>query len=189
MLAELLLQLAYWFPYYVLLVLVPAAARLAIERAMGIDHTEFQLPPPAGMAYEEAYNQLVRVGLYYPLFEELVFRGAPLLLLGPAGLAVGSAVWVLLHPAWQLRYLSHHPLWRRVAFTVTCSTYYALNAVFYSLMWLSGAGLAAIVYHAAHNTLITLTEILPSLEMPPLLPRRRRFVEEAGAPRRFVRRR
>jgi len=196
------LRVLYWLPYYVVFVLAPALARLAVERAIGIRHEDFALPPPAGMAYEDAYRTLVSVGLYYPLFEEVVFRGAPLLLFGPPGLIVGSAVWVLMHPSWQLRYLSGYPLWKRVAFTLTSSTYYIMNAVFYGMMWLSGDGAVAVLYHSAHNTFLTLGDILREIDLPPLpLPwRKPRFIQpqatfvhrvDEGEPRRrrFVRRR
>jgi len=161
-------QLVFYFPRYVLLVLAPALVRITIERALGVRHEEFSLPPPRALAYETAFRSLVLTSLYYPFFEEVVFRGAPLYLFGFWGLVIGSIVWVVVHPSWQLQYLSEYPTWKKVAFTLTTSFYYACNALFYGSMWLEGAGVAAIIYHSAHNTWLTVAEWLKEAEIPSL---------------------
>ena len=166
----LLSQLAYYFPWYVCLVLVPMAVRVFIERLMGIrpELLEGRITPmlPVAMSYESAFRAVAVTVLYYPLFEELLFRGLPLFFFGVLGLAVGSTVWVVMHPAWQLQYLSTLPLWKRLAFTATSSSYYATNAVFYGMMWLNGAGMAAIMYHVVHNGWLTLVDIISEVELP-----------------------
>ena len=111
---SLLYQLAYYFPYYVILVLVPMIIRVLAERAMGIRPETFESRVgsilPLDMAYETAFRTIVLSALYYPLFEELKFRGLPYFFFGSIGVVVGSTVWVLMHPAWQLQYLSAYPL-------------------------------------------------------------------------------
>ena len=182
----LLCQLLYYFPWYVGLVLIPMVIRVAIERAIGIRPEVFcegrvehpELPPRelwGGVSYEAAFREVVLSALYSPLFEELVFRGLPCLLFGSPGVVAGSAVWVAMHPAWQLQYLSAYPLRKRLAFTLTSTCYYAANAAFYSMMWLSGAGLAAILYHMAHNGWLTLAGLMRRVELPAPW-RRYRFV-------------
>lgn len=168
---SLLYQLAYYFPYYVILVLVPMVIRVLAERAMGIRPETFESRVgsilPLDMAYETAFRTIVLSALYYPLFEELIFRGLPYFFFGSIGVVVGSTVWVLMHPAWQLQYLSAYPLRKRLAFTATSTFYYACNAVFYSMMWVNDAGLAALIYHAGHNLWLTLADIIKeSLPIP-----------------------
>lgn len=187
-----LAQLAAYFPYYVLLVLVPMIIRFAIERLMGIDHEVFEMPPPpvrSLFSYEASFREFVHVALYLPFFEELVFRAVPLWLLGAWGLYIGSAIWVLMHPAWQLLYLYGYPTSKKVGYTLTCTFFYTCTAVFYGMMWLAGAGAAAIIYHMAHNLWITAAERLRRVEIR--LGRRKReeeyeFVKPRRAPSRFV---
>jgi len=164
---ELLTQMAYFFPWYVALVLVPAAVRIVIERVAGIRVEEFMdTVLGIGVTYESAFKDVVLVVLYFPLFEELVFRGLPYLLFGTLGIAVGSAVWVVMHPAWQLQYVRALPIRKKVLFTVTSTAFYACTAAFYSMMWVAGAGLAAILYHIAHNGWLTLADLLKEVELP-----------------------
>ena len=177
-------------PWYVLLVLIPAFIRVAFERlVLGIDHRKFFRYPPSPVyslldklpvkidvtttiRFEEAYAALVYTALFFPLFEELVFRGVPLLLAGMAGVVVADAVWVLMHPAWQLRYIVDLPLWKRIVFTLETAAYYALNAVFYTMQWLAGYGLVAIAYHMMHNGILTLSDILSNIDIEVRLRRR-----------------
>ena len=57
-------------------------------------------------SFESGLEQIVVTGLYYPLFEEMVFRGLPYLLgFGVIGVGLGTAIWVLLHPVWRLKML------------------------------------------------------------------------------------
>ena len=169
---DLLSALIQYFPYYVALVLIPAIVRTAIEKAIGIPLERFETSvlPLASLSYEEAFRTFVLTALYFPLFEELIFRGIPYALFGTMGVVVGSIVWVAMHPAWQLQYLSGVPLWKRIVFTVTTTAYYACNAVFYSMMWLSGAGLAAIIYHMAHNAWLTLVDMLRNVDIELKIP-------------------
>jgi len=168
--AAVLYQVAYYFPYYVMLVLVPMVIRLVIERAIGIRPEVFEtrISPllPVNLSYEAAFQTFVYAVLYFPFFEELVFRGVPYLLFGPIGAIIGSAIWVVMHPAWQLQYLRGFPLRKKILFTATTTFYYATNAVFYTMMWLGGAGVAAIIYHVAHNGWLTLADMLKEVEMP-----------------------
>jgi len=167
----LLYQMLYYFPWYVGLVLVPMVIRVVVERAIGIRPETFEgkvSAPllPFNMSYEAAFRTVTITVLYYPLFEELLFRGLPYLFFGILGLAVGSTVWVVMHPAWQLQYLSAFSLRKKIVFTLTSSSYYVANAMFYSMMWLNGAGLAAILYHVIHNGWLTLGDIIKEIELP-----------------------
>jgi len=166
----LLHQMLYYFPWYVGLVLIPMVARVTIERAVGIRPETFEdrVSPllPMDMSYEAAFRTITITVFYYPLFEELLFRGLPYLFFGTLGVVIGSVVWVVMHPAWQLQYLSAYPLRKKIVFTLTSSGYYVANAVFYSMMWLNGAGLAAILYHVIHNGWLTLGDIIREVELP-----------------------
>ena len=167
----LLYQMLYYFPWYVGLVLIPMVIRVVVERAIGIRPETFEgkvSAPllPFNMSYEAAFRTVTITVLYYPLFEELLFRGLPYLFFGFLGVVIGSLVWVVMHPAWQLQYLSAFPPRKKIVFTITSSSYYATNAVFYSMMWLNGAGLAAILYHIIHNGWLTLGDIIKEIELP-----------------------
>ena len=166
----LLYQLLYYFPWYVALVLVPMVIRVTVERAAGIRPETFEskITPllPIDMSYEAAFRTITVTVLYYPLFEELLFRGLPYLFFGTIGVIIGSIVWVVMHPAWQLQYLSSYPLRTKLLFTATSTGYYAANAAFYSMMWLNGAGLCAILYHIIHNGWLTLGDIIKEIELP-----------------------
>jgi len=141
-LSTLLYQMLQYFPWYVALVLAPMVIRILIERALGIRPEIFETRisplPMINMSYETAFRTVTLTALYYPLFEELLFRGIPYLLFGTVGAVIGSVVWVLMHPAWQLQALSDFPLWKKIAFTVTAAFYYASSAAFYTMMWLDG---------------------------------------------------
>ena len=174
---ELLAQFAYYFPYYVALVLIPMIARVTIERAIGIRPEVFELPTVfTPLAAQTMYSTALTV-LWYPFMEELVFRGVPLMVFGPLGAILGSAVWVALHPAWQIGYLRDFPTSKKIAFMVTSTSYYIANAAFYLLMWLGGAGLTAIIYHMFHNGWIVLAEALRNMEVRPPW-RRQKFIRQ-----------
>jgi len=162
---QILSQLAYYFPYYVGLVLAPMLIRVVVEYALGIRPEMFE-EKMFGLSYESAFRSVVLTVLYFPLFEELVFRGIPFMLFGLLGLIVGSIVWVAMHPAWQLQYLSSLPLWKRVAFTISSTFYYSLNTIFYCTLWMNGAGLVAILYHMIHNGWLTFVDIIRKVELP-----------------------
>lgn len=195
--------MVYYFPWYVGFVLVPMVIRLAIERVMGV-RSEVFYSTIHSVSLESAFMEVVLAVFYYPFFEELIFRGLPYLFFGFLGVVVGSLIWVVMHPAWQLRYLSSFPLKKKVGFLLTSSWYYSMNAVFYTIMWLNSAGLAAILYHMLHNGWLTFGDILKEVELPapwkklkrpsirvpkPKIIKKRRGTEEAGeevVPRRFV---
>ena len=165
-------QLASYFPYYVILVLIPMLIRLGLERLAGISPDIFaarisSMPDlfPT-LAYETAFKEFVLSSMYYPLLEEIMFRALPMLFCGEIGLIVGSFVWVLMHPAWQLSYLRGFPLSRKILFTATTAFYYACCAVFYGMMWVAGAGVAAILYHMIHNGWLTLVDMIKKVEVP-----------------------
>lgn len=180
---SILSQLVYYFPHYVALVLAPMALRILAEAVIGIRPDLFDKVhsalPLRNMAYEQAFRTVVLSALYYPLFEELVFRGLPYYFFGTVGVVVGSTVWVLMHPSWQLQYLTAYPLRKKIAFTVTSTLYYTANAIFYSTIWLDGAGLVAIIYHMGHNFWLTLLDIFRE-ELP--IPKFRYSKKEKEAP-------
>jgi len=107
--------------------------------------------------------------LYYPFFEEVFFRGVPLLIMGLPGLVVGSVVWIVLHPVWQVKLVEHLPPRKKALFLLTCSSYYASCAAFYSMVWLASpplTGVVAFIYHSLHNALVTLSAYLRELPPP-----------------------
>ena len=167
----LLYQMLYYFPWYVGLVLIPMVFRIVIEKSIGVRPEDFETKIsspllPINMSYEAAFRTVILSVLYYPLFEELLFRGLPFFFFGYLGVVLGSIVWITMHPAWQLQYLSDFSLKKKIIFTITSSAYYTANAVFYSMMWLNGAGLCAILYHIIHNGWLTLGDIIREVELP-----------------------
>jgi len=151
--ATILYQMLYYFPWYVALVLIPMMVHVIIVRALGITPDMFQ-------SLNSVRSYLLSV-LYFPLFEEMIFRGLPYLFFGTLGVVVGSTVWVLLHPAWQIQFIyGRLPRSKVVGFIASAIMYYGFNSVFYSMMWLSGAGFVAILYHMIHNGWLTTGEVI-----------------------------
>jgi membrane protease YdiL (CAAX protease family) len=166
LLQEILYYFIHYLPGYVGLVLVPAVIRVLIERALGI-----KIEPVSSIHdYEAGFRSVVLHVLYYPFFEEVFFRGIPLLLFGMPGLVVGSIVWALLHPVSQLQLVRNNPVSKKILFTITTSFYYLCCAVFYSMVWL-GSGVVAFLYHSMHNGLVVLTEYLREIPPPWYKPR------------------
>jgi len=164
-----------YMPLYVGLVLVPALIRTVIDTAIiQIRPSTFDLPPSKPreeksilmIRYEDAFASFVGTALYAPLIEEIVFRACPYFLLGLSGLIVGNIVWILAHPSWQLRYVSGLPLKKKIAFTINTIFYYSCASIFFSIPWVQGYGLLAIVYHMAHNGILTLGGIFHEIEIP-----------------------
>lgn len=189
---ELLEQVAWSAPAFIVFVLIPAVIRASVDKLLGVDYYL------RASSFEEGFRSVVHTGLFYPLFEELLFRGLPLLLLGSAGMWFATAVWVLMHPAWQLNYLGQAPLSRKLAATATSLIYYIPSGYFYGSLWLGGAGAAAIFWHTALNATITMAEQLREAnlelrELPRRLPNLRgwrwRGVRLQPEEPKFVRRR
>jgi len=192
-LCAVLYYLVYFLPGYLGLVLVPAIIRNLVERALGIapelygrvagssrhSHSCGNGRRGGGRArYRRYAHQIEEEGLftriaidvlYYPFFEEVFFRGVPLLIMGLPGLVVGSAVWIVLHPVWQVKPVEHLPPRKKALFLLTCSSYYASCAAFYSMVWLASpplTGVVAFAYHSLHNALVTLSAYLRELPPP-----------------------
>lgn len=166
LLQDILYNFIRYLPGYVGLVLVPAVIRVLAERALGI---RIELVSSIH-DYESGFKSFVLHVLYYPFFEEVFFRGVPLMLFGLPGLVAGSIVWALLHPVSQLQLVRSNPVSKKILFTITTSFYYACCAVFYSMVWL-GSGVVAFLYHSVHNGLIVLTEYLREIPPPWFKPR------------------
>jgi len=162
-----------YMPLYLGLVLVPALIRTVIDTVViKIRPSTFELPPSKpkesllSVKYEDAFASFVGTALYAPLVEEIVFRACPYMFLGLTGLVVGNIVWILAHPSWQLRYVSGLPLRQKVAFTLNTIFYYTCAAIFFSIPWIQGYGLLAVMYHMFHNGVLTLGGIFNEIEFP-----------------------
>jgi membrane protease YdiL (CAAX protease family) len=187
---DFLFKILYYLPYYAILVLIPMLIRIAIEKALGIRVAEYEKAldnPPfiSYISYEYAFRNFVLTSLFYPFFEEIIFRAIPIAFLGFYGLIISNAVWVLMHPAWQLQELSGLSLKKKIAFTITSTFYYACNSAFYVMVWLAGDGLIAILYHIFHNSWLTLGEFLKKIEFSIPMPLKKYskkygFIREKG---------
>jgi len=176
-----------YFPWYVLLVLVPAVIRSVIEDALKIHYYEESVFDPFSFARLEnsidatsLYRSVVLTGMYFPLFEEVFFRLIPFYFLGVYGLVIGNVVWILMHPTWQLEKVDSEG-WKKLVFFITTTAYYATAGAFYSLAWLNGDGIIAILYHMLHNTTIIIAsafqEEMPKITFPTLLSGSGKFVK------------
>ncbi|MGC8578139.1 MAG: CPBP family glutamic-type intramembrane protease [Thermoproteota archaeon] len=178
--------LIYYFPYYVLLVLVPAVIRSILEDALKIRYYEDSIADPFTLSVDATslYRSIVLTGMYFPLFEEVFFRLIPFYFLGAYGLILGDLVWILMHPTWQLEKIEEDG-WKKVAFFFSTTFYYALASVFYSIAWLNGDGIIAILYHMLHNTFIILAsafqESVPKITFPTILSGSGKFVKQKGS--------
>jgi membrane protease YdiL (CAAX protease family) len=114
-------------------------------------------------SFESGLEQIVVTGLYYPLFEEMVFRGLPYLLgFGVIGVGLGTAIWVLLHPVWRLKML---PVNAETGTKIKMFTIdivdYSIAGAWLSWLWLNGWGVLAVAYHIFHNFLVVAPQVLP----------------------------
>jgi len=167
--------LIYYFPYYVVLVLVPAVVRGIIEGALKLQYREFSLDnifdPRFSSSVDSTtvYRSLVISGMYFPLFEEILFRLIPLYFLGFPGLLIGNAVWILMHPTWQLQILDEEG-WRKFVGFLMSVFFYSVCSIFYCIAWLNGDGIIAILYHMLHNSFIIIAsairEGMPEIKLP-----------------------
>jgi membrane protease YdiL (CAAX protease family) len=176
---EILLAMLYYLPYYIILVLIPALIMGIVLRKLGISTESIEDPT-------QLYNSVVITGLYFPLFEELVFRGATLLIFGFQGLVIGNIIWVMLHPTHQLREIETEE-WKKTIFFLSSLLFYSLSAVFYSIIWLDGNGIVAILYHCAHNTFFTLADSIKDIKWRlPRIPKRKeegpKFIKRKTSP-------
>lgn len=114
-------------------------------------------------SFEEGLEAVVTTGLYYPLFEELVFRGLPYLIgLGVIGVALGTAVWVLMHPVWRLKMLPvASPTSDKLKMFAIDIADYSVSGAWLSWLWLSGWGILAIAYHIFHNVVVIMPDVAP----------------------------
>jgi hypothetical protein len=146
------------FGLYTIFVLVPMLVSGLMEHVLGIDiyfqriFIDAVLPIHLNLDFKD----FVHTVLFFPLMEEVVFRAVPLTLLGIPGLIVGSVVWVFMHPAWQLDYLATAGIGTKASFMILDIMFYGLSAVFYGILWISGAGLIAILIHMFHNGWVTI---------------------------------
>ena len=172
---DFIFKILYYLPYYTILVLIPMLIRIAIEKALGIRVAEYEKAldsPPfiSYITYEYAFRNFVLTSLFYPFFEEIIFRAIPIAFLGFYGLIISNVVWILMHPAWQLQELTGLPLKKKIAFTLTSTFYYACNSTFYIIAWLAGDGLIAILYHIFHNSWLTIGEFIKRIEFSIPMP-------------------
>lgn len=176
---------------YVLLVLVPAIIRSVIDTVvLKIPKSAFDLPPNTvnSVKFHSFYSNVVSTALFYPLFEEIVFRGAPLAFTGLYGFILANAVWILMHPAWQVRYVTHLPLKTQFGFILNTAFYYTCAGTFFSYAWLKGYPLFAILFHMGHNFLVVLAGILSDVELPAPWKREEFFKEDRGLKKKMVER-
>jgi hypothetical protein len=91
-----------------------------------------------------------------PFFEELFFRGFPMLVLGGLpGLVIGSIVWIAAHIPSRYTLVEAYPRLKRAAYLITYVTVLILSSAFYITAWILN-GATAILYHVIHNTIAVL---------------------------------
>lgn len=162
----LIIDLLYYFPFYIILVFIPMLITFAIERKIGIITVE-------SIDYPKFYNSIVIIGLYFPIFEELLFRAAMLYFFGITGLIFGNIVWILLHPTWLLKSCIVEERWKKMVFFITSVIKYSFSAIFFSMPWLDGKGVVSIIYHCGHNLMSVTLDTLDEWESP--FKRKRRW--------------
>jgi len=96
------------------------------------------------------------ITLVGPFFEEIFFRGFPMLILGGfPGLVIGSIVWVFAHIPSRYSLIETYPRSKRVAYLFTYVIVLMLSSAFYITAWMLN-GAAAILYHVIHNSIAVL---------------------------------
>jgi len=96
------------------------------------------------------------VTLIGPFFEELFFRGFPMMILGGfPGLVIGSIVWVAAHIPSRYSLIAVYPRSKRAVYLFTYVTVLLLSSAFYITAWMLN-GASAILYHVIHNSIAAL---------------------------------
>jgi len=108
--------------------------------------------------YDDLPANLIYTCLMIPLVEEVVFRGAPMLLFGTIGLVVGSFVWAISHIPSRMQTFANYPTAKKVAVASILMAIYTVMGVYYTWVWYMGLGLLAIFLHMLHNGVVTLAD-------------------------------
>jgi len=108
--------------------------------------------------FDDLPSSFIITGLLVPLEEEVVFRGAPMLLFGTTGLILGTVVWAVGHLPSRMQNFTSYPVKKKVAVASILMAIYAVMGVYYIWVWYLGLGLLAIFLHMFHNGVITLTD-------------------------------
>jgi len=140
------------FPLWLLLDLAPSViAGAVVAKILKMPMHQIRRP-----AFFEP-GDVTWLTLVGPFFEELFFRGLPMLILGGyPGLVVGSIVWIAAHIPSRYSLIEAYPRVKKAAYLFTYVTVLLLSSAFYIVAWtLNGA--VAILYHIAHNTIAVLT--------------------------------
>jgi len=96
------------------------------------------------------------ITLVGPFFEEIFFRGFPMMILGGfPGLVIGSIVWIAAHIPSRYSLIAMYPRSKRAVYIFTYVTVLMLSSAFYITAWMLN-GAAAILYHVIHNTIAVL---------------------------------
>jgi len=139
------------FPLWLLLDLAPSAlAGIVVSKILRMPIQQIRRP----IFFEP--GDITWVTLVGPFFEELFFRGFPMMILGGfPGLVIGSIVWVAAHIPSRYSLIAMYPRSKRAAYLFTYVAVLLLSSAFYITAWmLSGA--LAILYHVIHNSIAVL---------------------------------
>jgi hypothetical protein len=138
------------FPLWILLDLAPSIiGGLIVTKVLKMPLQQVRRP----IFFEP--GDITWVTLVGPFFEELFFRGFPMLVLGFPGLVVGSIVWIAAHIPSRYSLIETYPRSRRAAYLFTYVIVLMLSSAFYITAWMLN-GAAAVLYHVIHNSIAVL---------------------------------
>jgi len=140
------------FPLWLFLDLAPSIlAGIVVSKILRMPIQQIRRP----IFFEP--GDITWVTLIGPFFEELFFRGFPMIILGGfPGLVIGSVVWVAAHIPSRYTLVETYPRSKRAAYLFTYVAALLLSSVFYITAWMLN-GAVAILYHVIHNSIAMLT--------------------------------
>jgi hypothetical protein len=139
------------FPLWLFLDLAPSIlAGIAVSKILRMPIQQIRRP----IFFEP--GDITWVTLIGPFFEELFFRGFPMIILGGfPGLVIGSIVWIAAHIPSRYSLIATYPRSKRAVYIFTYVTVLLLSSAFYITAWMLN-GASAILYHVIHNTIAVL---------------------------------
>jgi len=101
--------------------------------------------------FDRVVDEVVQSVLLAPLQEEIIFRGLTSLLFGWFGVIFGTVVWAAAHLPSRISSFSTYSSSIQKKAAAILFGIYAVYGVYFSWLWLAGAGLIAVFMHLLNN--------------------------------------
>jgi len=138
---------------YTITVLTTATSLYMLQK-IGIDASDtgfLSLP-----VFDRMLPTIVSTVLLAPLEEEIVFRGLTSILFGITGIIMGTIVWAAAHLPSRIENFSTYPSSVQKKAAAILFWVYLVYGIYFSWLWIVGAGLIAVLMHFLNNAVAVL---------------------------------